>query len=148
MNRLRLKCQYDMSQDALMFLLCELDFMSQFMTAIAEPVVMKKKEEGVVMHPTFHLSMEAAQQLMDQLWRCGIRPKDAEGTVGTLAAKEEHIKDLRKMLFDVKTPEEKLHAIQNQKMIVDIWAAVDDMRINRRSKREPWETAKDEGERK
>ena len=49
--------------------------------------------------PAFTLSFESAQRLMDELWRCGIRPTE-EGTAGQVAAMQAHLQDMRKIVFD------------------------------------------------
>jgi len=41
-----------------------------------------------------------AQELMDDLWRCGIRPTDGAGTAGSMAATERHLEDMRKLVFE------------------------------------------------
>jgi hypothetical protein len=50
--------------------------------------------------PSFHLSIEGAQFLMDQLWQCGLRPSEGTGSAGAMAAVQEHLKDMRKLVFD------------------------------------------------
>jgi hypothetical protein len=40
------------------------------------------------------------QELMDALWRCGLRPTEGVGSVGALAATERHLKDMQRLVFD------------------------------------------------
>ena len=47
--------------------------------------------------PVFLVSFEAAQRLMDDLYRCGVRPKDAGESVGALSATKHHLEDVRKL---------------------------------------------------
>ena len=49
---------------------------------------------------SFWLSQDMAQQLADDLYRCGVRPTEAAGSAGSMFAVQEHLKDLRRMLFD------------------------------------------------
>lgn len=49
--------------------------------------------------PTFDLDKTSAQQLMDELWRCGLRPSEGTGSAGSLAATEKHLQDMRKIAF-------------------------------------------------
>lgn len=49
--------------------------------------------------PTVRLSMENAQELMDGLWACGVRPTEGNGSAGAMRAAERHIEDLRKIAF-------------------------------------------------
>ena len=51
--------------------------------------------------PAESLSMNAqnAQILMDSLWDAGIRPTEGAGSAGAMAAAQEHLKDMRKLVF-------------------------------------------------
>jgi|688.fasta_scaffold1917209_1 hypothetical protein len=49
--------------------------------------------------PTMRLSMENAQELMDDLWASGVRPTEGNGSAGAMRAAERHIEDLRKVAF-------------------------------------------------
>ena len=49
--------------------------------------------------PFATLEKESAQQLMDDLWRCGIRPTEGEGTAGSMRAVERHLADARAIAF-------------------------------------------------
>lgn len=55
--------------------------------------------EGHYDGETFCLDLEAAQYLMDSLWRCGLRPTEGTGSAGALAATESHLKDMRDLVF-------------------------------------------------
>lgn len=48
----------------------------------------------------FFISQQVAQELADDLYRCGVRPSEAAGSAGAMAAVQEHLKDLRKLLFE------------------------------------------------
>jgi len=41
---------------------------------------------------------EMAQELMDSLWQCGIRPSEGSGSAGSLAATQGHLLDMRKLV--------------------------------------------------
>lgn len=45
--------------------------------------------------PLLYLDMAEAQEIIDELWRCGVRPTDGAGSAGMMAAVQEHLKDLR-----------------------------------------------------
>ncbi len=49
--------------------------------------------------PTFELSQDVAQQLMDELWNCGLRPTEGTGGAGSLAAVNRHLEDMRTLVF-------------------------------------------------
>lgn len=45
--------------------------------------------------PTLTMPMDDAQGLIDELWRCGLRPTEGTGSAGSLAATERHLKDMQ-----------------------------------------------------
>lgn len=63
------------------------------------PLTMQAVEVGMPVEPTFSLSVESAQGLMDSLWQCGIRPTEGKGSAGALAAVQYHLEDMRKLVF-------------------------------------------------
>lgn len=72
----------------------EFDMYGQ-MIKIAEPVVMRRHDECSNAEPTISLRNNSAQMLMDELWRCGLRPSEGSGSAGSLAATERHLKDMQ-----------------------------------------------------
>lgn len=52
---------------------------------------------------TFNLSIEAAQDLINQLWGLGMRPTQKVGYEGQLEAVKYHLEDMRKLVFDANT---------------------------------------------
>lgn len=42
-----------------------------------------------------YLNDDAAQSLMDELWNCGVRPRDGSGSNATAMEAQAHIKDLQ-----------------------------------------------------
>lgn len=74
--------------------------------AVAFPLTFKQltEEERNVQQPeTLRLRPDEAQEFMDELWRCGIRPTEGAGSVGQMAAVQAHLQDMRKLVFDGKT---------------------------------------------
>ncbi|MBI5255418.1 MAG: hypothetical protein HY855_02885 [Burkholderiales bacterium] len=55
--------------------------------------------ECVPFAPAVTLDQTSAQQLMDELWRCGLRPSEGTGSAGSLAATERHLEDMRSIAF-------------------------------------------------
>lgn len=45
------------------------------------------------------LSKSQAQLLMDDLWNCGLRPSEGTGSAGAMKAVQDHLADLKKILF-------------------------------------------------
>lgn len=66
---------------------------------IAAPVVMVKKEMGERVEPFLRIGIQEGQQLMDELWQCGLRPTEGTGSAGSLKATEKHLDDMRKIAF-------------------------------------------------
>lgn len=66
---------------------------------IANPLVMVEHEQGLIVEPTFSLDNTEAQQLIDELWNCGLRPSEGTGSAGSLRATEKHLEDMRKIAF-------------------------------------------------
>jgi hypothetical protein len=70
--------------------------------AIAEPLrlrTLSDEDMGTELRETLSISPSDAQQFMDELWRVGIRPTEAAGSVGQLAAVERHLDDMRTLVF-------------------------------------------------
>ena len=53
------------------------------------------------------LRPEQAQELMDSLWQCGLRPAQGSGSAGSLAATEAHLATVKEYLDRVMTLIEK-----------------------------------------
>lgn len=64
-----------------------------------------ERERLFVPAPLMHLQPSEAQQLMDELWRTGIRPTEGSGSVGQMAATERHLEDMRKLVFNPPSTE-------------------------------------------
>lgn len=67
--------------------------------AIARPLTLDLLEPGALAEPTVRFPKDSAQQLMDELWRCGLRPSEGSGSAGSLAATERHLADMRAIAF-------------------------------------------------
>lgn len=52
-------------------------------------------EHGAWRGPDARMRPEAAQQLMDDLWNCGLRPSAGRGSAGQLEAVQGHLQDLQ-----------------------------------------------------
>lgn len=59
----------------------------------------RQSPDTVITEPTMNLNIGAAQHLMDELWRCGLRPSEGSGSAGSLAATERHLKDMQSIAF-------------------------------------------------
>lgn len=72
--------------------------------AVAAPLTMVKHQRGDFVEPMIRLPIQAAQQLMDELWQCGLRPTEGTGSAGSLAATERHLADMRALVFKLDAP--------------------------------------------
>lgn len=69
----------------------------------ATEIVFKKIEEpGIMTPPALFIKPDEAQQLMDELWRIGFRPSEGTGSAGALAATQNHLDDMRRLVFKLK----------------------------------------------
>jgi len=57
---------------------------------------------GTVLPAAIHLTPGEATQLLDELWRAGIRPTDGTGSVGQLGATQAHLQDMRAIVFKLQ----------------------------------------------
>lgn len=65
-------------------------------------VTMETIPEDERLEPTISLKLDAAQELMDDLWRAGLRPSEGSGSAGSLRATEYHLEDMRRLVFGEK----------------------------------------------
>jgi len=67
---------------------------------VAQPLVFKAQDqETTVLNHTFEISPNEAQQMIDELWNCGVRPTEGGGSAGSIAATEKHLKDMKSIAF-------------------------------------------------
>jgi hypothetical protein len=64
---------------------------------IADNLVFKTVPNHSILEPLTQLDMNEAQELMDELWHCGIRPTEGAGSACAMRATENHLADLRKI---------------------------------------------------
>lgn len=65
----------------------------------AEQVIVRQSTDDADYHaPVLSLNLTEAQNLMDQLWFCGLRPSEGTGSAGALAATQAHLEDVRVIL--------------------------------------------------
>jgi len=68
-------------------------------TRVKEVILERVEDVGMAYEPSFYLSTEAAQTLMDDLWQAGLRPTEGTGSAGALRAVERHLEDMRTLVF-------------------------------------------------
>jgi len=69
--------------------------------SVADQIVFSEANEGIHHEPTLRLKYGEAQNIMDELWSCGLRPTEGSGSAGSLKATENHLSDMRKIAFEV-----------------------------------------------
>ena len=65
----------------------------------AQPMELKKHERSSIYDPFATISIDEAQNIMDELWQCGIRPSEGTGSAGSLKATQDHLSDMQKIAF-------------------------------------------------
>jgi hypothetical protein len=77
-----------------------IEFLAEENGAFGRPLTMDYPvNKAISIDPTFSLSIDAAQTLMDDLWNCGLRPTEGTGSAGAFAAQGKHLEDMRKIVF-------------------------------------------------
>jgi hypothetical protein len=106
-DELRLKC-WSQPQNgwSIGFMLwgCRMDMDERKKYSAIVTFVEDKKGDFVHRDPSFSLTRERAQQLMDDLWTCGLRPSEGTGSAGALAAVERHLADMQRLVFERPSP--------------------------------------------
>ena len=70
---------------------------------VVDELIIQHLQPGqVVSRPSLELTNTEAQQFMDELWGCGLRPSEGTGSAGQLAATERHLKDMQRLVFKDK----------------------------------------------
>ncbi|MFA7100692.1 MAG: hypothetical protein WC196_02875 [Bacilli bacterium] len=57
------------------------------------------KERYSPIEPFASIDTHQAQKLMDDLWDCGLRPSEGTGSAGQLRSTQDHLADMRKIVF-------------------------------------------------
>ncbi len=70
--------------------------------SFAQPVKFQTQEPGLIVQPFLEMEITSAQKLMDELWHCGLRPSEGTGSAGSLKATENHLNDMRHLVFKTK----------------------------------------------
>lgn len=71
---------------------------------VAKPLELVEEDEFIYTEPTARLRQNEAQELMDSLWQCGLRPSEGSGSAGALAATQKHLEDMRTLVFETGKP--------------------------------------------
>jgi hypothetical protein len=72
--------------------------------SVAKPLEFEPLSQGSFITPTLVISTEQTQELFNELWRIGYRPKDGTGNSGHIEAINRHLDDMRRLVFKDKKP--------------------------------------------
>lgn len=76
-------------------------------TKVCKQIVFEEIDEGTFFGPSCRLCLDEAQELMDSLWNCGLRPTQSRSSIGQTEAIVKHLDDMRAIAFsqlDMKPP--------------------------------------------
>ncbi len=65
----------------------------------AEPLTIRPIDEHTTIPSFITINKNQAQLLMDDLWDCGLRPSEGSGSAGAMKAVQNHLADVKKILF-------------------------------------------------
>lgn len=65
----------------------------------AQKLELKQIERGECLIPFLSIELNEAQMLMNDLWDCGLRPSEGTGSAGAMKAVQNHLEDMRKIVF-------------------------------------------------
>lgn len=68
---------------------------------IVTALTIEQVDAGAYVKPSFTLGQHEVQELFNQLWQQGYRPKDGTGNGGHVEAIKYHLEDMRKLVFSV-----------------------------------------------
>lgn len=98
-STLRIKAHRTPWWDAVELLMIDTSLPDGDKISVVTGLTVTTKPIGEFIEPTCSLGMTAAQELMDSLWQCGLRPSEGSGSAGSLAATERHLKDMQTIAF-------------------------------------------------
>lgn len=78
--------------------LCRVDKKYHLTTVYSQHPLGTGAHAGIA-EPTLSFEYEEAQQLINELWRLGYRPKDGTGAIAHTEAMQAHLEDMRKIAF-------------------------------------------------
>jgi hypothetical protein len=72
---------------------------------VQQPAMRRRQHDdpelyGAEQRPFLTIDATAAQELMDTLWDCGLRPSEGSGSAGAMAATQKHLEDMRRLVFE------------------------------------------------
>jgi hypothetical protein len=95
---IEVRCEYSMCLQAFNVWILNRHWSDHNLDALAQPLVFQQMERRVEREPTFHLTEEEAQYMINALWASGLRPTSVGGP-GELASVKYHLEDMRKLVF-------------------------------------------------
>ena len=91
---------HDLFSDSTGFLLEEMLYPDPLADRqVVTSMTIETVKPGTFLKPSFNLHNAQVQELFDQLWKLGYRPKDGTGNGGHVEALKYHLEDMRKLVF-------------------------------------------------
>ena len=107
-TRTEWRCQRNLARGAVEMIGFQKPVGSTLRLISAELTVTEHEPGAYIGEPTFSFSDDEAQQIMDELWRAGIRPNNGSGGIAHAEAMQSHLDDMRRLAFHaLKVPVEK-----------------------------------------
>ena len=98
LNNLTLRFQQRSFYGGYDFALFDLSGAKEYVSKPSVEMVELKSDESI--EPLFTLRDDKCQNLMDEMWSAGFRPKDRINPDGELGAVKYHLQDMRKLYFN------------------------------------------------
>lgn len=92
-NGLRIKAEYQVTSDSIA--LYGLDISPSGDVGQACSLTIESCSETEMLKPMAYIDRPKAQELMDDLYRAGLRPNGGKDSVGAVQATEKHLNDMR-----------------------------------------------------
>jgi hypothetical protein len=96
MPRMRVSVHKDWSFDSFRVRVAQENDRGEF--SVMQEATFAPLPRGHFAPESFSLDDQGAQEIMNELWRLGVRPTDATGSTGHLRAVENHNKDLKEIV--------------------------------------------------
>jgi len=96
-RQMQVRAMREMFQDSIRIWLREKNVNGEwaFLTDLVFTIVPPDSAESIE-YKSILFPVEAAQQMMDELWNCGLRPSEGSGSAGAMRQAEDHLATLKK----------------------------------------------------
>ena len=92
---MRIKARSELWNDAIDVLM----FVDDGQRSVVTELKLEPIKDGTYCSPSFSLTPQEAQEMMNELWACGIRPHNGQGGPAQVEAMRDHLRDLQRVVF-------------------------------------------------